>query len=105
MILGDPMNPFSAAELAKSNRPEDGGQDHPWAMNPSHGLVQTDQAVGFGFWDLWSANGKVGAGEIQACGQNAQSGVHIAARRAAGQAVMAFGAGASDDRSDHRDGG
>ena len=99
MRLGDPMNLFPVVFLTKSHSAQDGGQDHPWAMNPGQGLVQADGTARHGSWYPGRADRIVGGHEVHIRRHRAQAAMYIAAGR---RAVPSGGKAGSGDRGDQR---
>src|ERR1019366_1066735 len=101
MSASDSMNFFPATFLIKSNRPQDGCQDHSWAMNPGQSLVQADGPTGFRSRNLGRADGIVSAHKIQVPRRRAKSKMGIAI---GGTGALAAGADARNDRDGQRNG-
>src|ERR1700692_4047189 len=71
------VNFFAVVLLIESHNPQNGRQDHSGAMDPSHGLVETDRTASLGSRHSGRTNGVVSGHEIQISRQSAESRVQI----------------------------
>src|SRR2546426_6914930 len=101
MSTRDTMNPFPPTPLIKSHRPQNGGQDHPWGVNPGQRLVQTDWPARSSPRNFGRADRKVGARDVQGGRYRAERSVDRAAGRTGAPAT---GEGPRNDRGDQRQG-
>src|SRR5580658_6329111 len=97
----DAMNLLALILLIESHNPQDWRQNHPWAMDPSHSLVEPDRPASFGSWHSGRADCIVSSNEIQISRQPAESRVQVA-RRCAG--ALASGVERGGDSGNQRNG-
>jgi len=95
------MNFLALILLIESHNPQDWRQNHSWAMDPSHSLVEPDRAASLGSGDPGRADCVISRNEIQISRQPAESRVEVA-RGCTG--VLAPGIERSGDGGNQRNG-